>query len=77
MRDGFSMEAFNSRGAHWVDPTGKPEQELAEQYEKKADDVENEGCYRLAATLRRIAESYNRDAKQIVAEHSGSDASNE
>ena len=28
---------------HWVDPTGKPEQELAEQYRQKAEDIENAG----------------------------------
>ena len=43
MRSGFSMEAFNSRGIHWVDPTGKPERELAKQWRQKAEEVENAG----------------------------------
>ena len=30
MREGFRTELYNKRGAHWVDPTGKPERELAE-----------------------------------------------
>ena len=32
IRDGFRTELFNSGGAHWVDPTRRPERELAGQY---------------------------------------------
>ena len=52
-----------------VDPTGKPERELAEQWRKKAEDVENAGYQRFATTLRRLAEGYDREAERIVAEH--------
>jgi len=69
MRSGFRLEVFNSRGVHWVDPTGKPERELAEQYRQKADEVENAGYQRFAVTLRSQSESYDRDADRIVAEH--------
>ena len=69
MRNGFRTEAFNSRGVHWVDPTGKPERELAEQCKKKAEDIENAGYQRFAVTLRGLSESYNRDAERIIAEH--------
>lgn len=69
MRNGFSMEAFNSRGVHTVDPTGKPERELAEEYRQKAEDVENAGFQRFAVTLKNLAESYDRDAGRIIAEH--------
>ena len=77
MRSGYRMEVFNSRGVAWVDPTGKPEREIAEQYRQKADEVENAGYQRFAVTLRSLSESYDRDADRIVAEHSGSDADNE
>ena len=63
MRRGFSTEVYNSRGAHMVDPTGKPERELAEQYRKKANEVENAGYQRFAVTLRSLAESYDRYAE--------------
>lgn len=76
MRSGFRSEAFNSRGVHWVDPTGKPERELAEQYRQKADEVENAGYQRFAATLRSLSESYDRDADRIVADHNGPDTDN-
>lgn len=69
MRNGFRLEIFNSRGVHWVDPTGKPERELAAKYRQQAEDVENTGYQRLAATLRGLAESYDRDAERIIAEH--------
>ena len=39
MRRGFRTGVFNSRGVHFVDPTGKPERELAEQFKEKTKDV--------------------------------------
>lgn len=69
MRRGFGTEVYNSRGAHIIDPTGKPERVLAEQYRQKADEVENAGYQRFAATLRGLSESYDRDAERIIAEH--------
>jgi hypothetical protein len=77
MRKGFRIAVFNSRGVHTVDPTGKPERELAEQYRQKAEDIENAGYQRLAVTLRSLAESYDRDADRIITEHNGSDIDNE
>ena len=76
MREGYCLELFNSRGAHFVDPTGKPERELAEQYRQKAEDVENAGFQRFAAALRGVGEKYDRDADRIVAEHDESDIDN-
>jgi hypothetical protein len=52
-----------------VDPTGKPERDLAELYRRKADDVENVGFQRLAATLKDLAKDYDREAEQVIAEH--------
>ena len=73
MRNGFCLEVFNSRGVHGVDPTGKPERELAEQYRQKANEVENAVYQRFAVTLRSLSESYDRDADRIVAEHKEED----
>lgn len=69
MRQGFAMAIHNSRGAHFVDPTGKPERDLAAKYRDQAEDMENAGFYRLATTLRRVAESYDREAERIVEKH--------
>ncbi|MEN8132388.1 MAG: hypothetical protein ABFS45_19860 [Pseudomonadota bacterium] len=70
IRKGYRTEVYNSRGVHWVDPTAKPERELAEQYRQKADEVENAGYQRFAVTLRGLSKSYDRDAERIIAEHS-------
>ena len=69
MRSGYRTGIFNSRGVHWVDPTGKPELELAEQHRKKAEHVENAGYQRFAVTLRSLSETYTREAERIVIEH--------
>ena len=69
MRNGFSTAIFNSRGVHTVDPTGKPERELAAKYMQQAEDVENAGYQRFAVTLRRLAESYKREAERLIVEY--------
>ncbi len=66
MRNGFRTELYNSRGVHWIDPTGKPERELAEDYRKKAEQIENAGFQRLAIKLRDLAETYEREAERII-----------
>ena len=66
MRDGFRRGLRSSRGVHWVDPTGKPEKELAEQYRQKAEDTENAGYHHLATILRELSEYYDQDAELIV-----------
>ncbi len=69
MRDGYRTGIYNSRGVHWVDPTGKPERELAEQFRNKADEIENAGFQRFAVTLRGLADDYDRDAERIIHDH--------
>ena len=64
IRKGFRLGISNSRGWHKVDPKGKPEQELAEQYRQKAEDIENAGYHRFAVTLRELAEDYEREAER-------------
>jgi hypothetical protein len=65
IRQGYGIEIFNSRGAHFVDPEGKPERELANHYRKQAEEVELRGYHRLAIVLREAAASYDREAEQI------------
>jgi len=69
MRNGFSTGTFNSRGVHCVDPTGKPEKNLAAKYKKQADEVENAGYFRFAGTLKNLSNSYEEEAKRIIEEH--------
>ena len=65
MRSGYRTEAYNSRGAHWVDPTGAPEKELAHKYRDRADAADIASYPRLATTLRQLAESYEREAEFV------------
>jgi len=69
MRRGFRTEVFNSRGAHWVDPAGEPERQLAANWREKADEVENAGFARFAAVLRGLAQSYDREAERVIEEY--------
>lgn len=69
MRDGFRLGLYNSRGVHMVDPSGQSERDLAEQYRKKAEEIENATFIRLAVTLRELADGYDRDAEQVVARY--------
>lgn len=65
MRNGFRTGTYNSRGFHWVDPTGEQERELARQFRRKAEEVENEGFHRFAVTLRSLAGDYEREAEHV------------
>ena len=74
IRESFCGEIFNSRGVHWVDPTGKPELELANEWYRKAEDVEIKGHAPLfASALREVAAEYERDAERIRRQHGGED----
>lgn len=58
------IDITNFRGVYEIDPTGKPERELAEQYRKKAEDIENASYQRLAATLQMLARRYEHQATE-------------
>ena len=69
MRRGFMIGIFNKRGAHFIDPEGKPEKELCEKYNKSADIVEQKGFSRFSGTLRSIADDYLREAERNIREY--------
>src|ERR1700754_355604 len=73
LRLGFHTEVINARGVHFVDPEGKPERELATNWREKADQVELAGYLRLAAALREVADTYDREAESIVARRRSGD----
>lgn len=76
MRDAFSHAIFYPGGTRSVDPTGEEQRQLAQKYRKQADEVENSGFQRLAATLRGLAEDYDSDAKRNIVDHNGPDIDN-
>jgi hypothetical protein len=69
LRRGFVNGTYNSRGVHYVDPTGKPERDLAAENRRKADEIENAGFQRIAGTLRGIADGYDREAEEVIHEY--------
>lgn len=69
LRRGYSIGLYNSRGAHWVDPTGGPEKKLAIEYDSKAEAVENAGYHRFAVTLRELANGYKREAEDVISDY--------
>jgi hypothetical protein len=69
LRRGYSLAIYNSRGVHTVDPTGEPEKQLAAEYNRRAEDVENAGFHRLAVTLREVSATYQREAEETIASH--------
>jgi hypothetical protein len=66
MRIGFRTQISNSRGFYNVDPTGKPEKELAAKCREQAEAVETVGYPRLAQTLQEVAEEYEREAERNI-----------
>ncbi len=62
IRGGYETAWLNSRGPYWVDPTGNQERELAGKFRRKAEDVENEGFWRLAVNLKRLADLYDQQS---------------
>ncbi len=52
-----------------MDPTGNAEVALAESFEGKAHALEDHHFFRLARTLREIADSYRLQGAQTAAEH--------
>lgn len=73
MRGGFRTGILNSRGIYSVDPTGKPEKELAEQYHQKAENTENAGYQRFAVTLRQVSKFYEDAANRITRKYKRDD----
>lgn len=69
LREGFYLKIYNSRGVHFVDPTGDPEKKLSKKYKSLAEETENEGYQRLAHTLRDVAAIYEKEAERIVSRH--------
>ncbi|HHI1837692.1 TPA: hypothetical protein ACP4YJ_000363 [Enterobacter cloacae] len=68
MREGYRRGTYNSRGAHWVDPTGQAERKLADTFRKKAEAVEDAGYQRFAVTLRVLADGYDREAERVISD---------
>src|SRR5581483_2102826 len=63
MRRGFTAGLFNRRGVHGFSH-GEEEQKIADDYRDRAKALSAGGLSRIADEVRRLAESYERDAKR-------------
>jgi hypothetical protein len=68
IRRGYYIGIINQRGVHFVDPSGKPELKLSDEYKERADFVEAKGYSRYADVLRQISDEYKREAMHNIAE---------
>lgn len=66
LRRNFCTEAYNSRGAHFIDESGNEERKIAEYWKERAEVVEKHGYIRFAITLKKFSESYENEADRIV-----------
>jgi hypothetical protein len=69
LRSGYSVAVANSRGAYWVDRSGKDEQALAAKYRGQAHELDMHGYFRLEATIQAIAERYDLEAEEVMSRH--------
>ena len=69
MRVGYRLGIINQRGVRRIDPEGKLEFQLAEEYKKIADAAEAKGYAKYAETLRLISEDYIREAESNIKRH--------
>jgi len=69
LRQGYYSKAINSRGAHFVDITGSEELSIAELWKKRSQELENEGFINFAQTAKKIAISYEYEAKMNVSRY--------
>ena len=65
LRDGLKYGFRSSRGAGFLDPSGKPEKDLAGKYGQMAEDAENAGYQRLAADIREMSDYYEGDSERV------------
>lgn len=66
LREGYYSEAINSRGAHFVDPSGTPEFALEKRYNEYAVQIDALGLFRFAEKLRLLAKFYHSEAMQNI-----------
>jgi hypothetical protein len=65
LRRGFNNGHYNARGSDWVDPTGKPELDLADSFASKADELEKAGFIRFSTSLKSLAQLYKNEADRV------------
>ena len=73
IRRGFYFEIINSRGAHFVDKTGKAEYEIADSWRRKTEEVEKLGFINFATTLKSVVTYYEHEAERVISRFDNSE----
>ncbi len=68
-REGYKNAAINSRGTHWVDPSGEDEFIIEKKWLKRAKEADAEGFFLLGTTFREMADWFNSRGKENIAEN--------
>ncbi len=71
MRRGYYLGILNQRGVVFVDPEGKPELALSEDYNSRANYVESLGYSRYSDVLKEIADNYLKEANRHINDAKG------
>lgn len=66
LRRGYFLGILNQRGVVWVDPEGKPEIELSNDYSNRAECAEAMGFSRYADILRDVSNKYKKEAERHI-----------
>lgn len=66
LRRGYFLGILNQRGVVWVDPEGKPEIELSNDYSNRAECAEALGFSRYADILRDVSNKYKKEAERHI-----------
>lgn len=66
---GMRQEFYNSRGIHWVDPSGNKELEIATDYKQKADDLTIRSFTKFAKMIYSLAADYKSEATYVKEKH--------
>jgi hypothetical protein len=73
MRNGFHCALYNSRGAHYINPNGSNEKDLANRYIEKAIQIEDSGYVNLSSELRKLSNQYIYEADWVAHKFGESD----
>ncbi len=68
LRNGYMTEAINSRGVHWVDPSGQEDYKLEQSWKDKAKALETICCLRFSETAKMISSHFKDEGDRNRAE---------
>ena len=68
LRKGYYLGFINQRGVHFVDPEGKEELKLANDFYNRAKSAESKGFSRYSSLMKKIGDRYKKEANKNMEE---------